>query len=160
MKIAVTYENGSVFQHFGHTATFKIYNIENNSVVNSEIVGTNGQGHGALAGFLQERSVDTLICGGIGGGAQDALAQAGIRVFGGVTGNADNAVTALLNGMPLTFTAFFRNMRIAVGKSNPKSSKSSVASFFKLVSILICIILVAMVKIFLQIFSLLIEKSY
>ena len=69
MKIAVTYEKGSVFQHFGHTATFKIYNIENNSVVNSEIVGTNGQGHGALAGFLQERGVDTLICGGIGGGA-------------------------------------------------------------------------------------------
>lgn len=98
MKIAVTYENGSVFQHFGHTATFKFYNIENNSVVNSEIVGTNGQGHGALAGFLQERSVDTLICGGIGGGAQDALTQAGIRVFGGVTGNADNAVAALLNG--------------------------------------------------------------
>lgn len=98
MKIAVTYENGSVFQHFGHTAMFKLYSIENNAVVNSEIVGTNGQGHGALAGFLQERGVDTLICGGIGGGAQDALAQAGIRVFGGVTGNADNAVTALLNG--------------------------------------------------------------
>lgn len=98
MKIAVTYENSSVFQHFGHTATFKFYYIENNAVANSEIVGTNGQGHGALAGFLQENGVDTLICGGIGGGAMTALSQVGIRIFGGVTGNADDAVEALLNG--------------------------------------------------------------
>ena len=98
MKIAVTYENGSVFQHFGHTATFKFYYIENNAVANSEIVGTNGQGHGALAGFLQENGVDTLICGGIGGGAMTALSQVGIRIFGGVTGNADDAVEALLKG--------------------------------------------------------------
>lgn len=98
MKIAVTYENGIVFQHFGHTEMFKIYTIENDQISTCEIVGTNGQGHGALAGFLQERGVDTLICGGIGGGAQTALAQAGVKVFGGVNGNADAAVKALLNG--------------------------------------------------------------
>jgi len=98
MKIAVTYENGNVFQHFGHTEQFKIYTIENNTISSSEIIGTDGQGHGALAGFLQARGVDTLICGGIGGGAQTALAQAGIKVFGGVNDSADNAVTAFLNG--------------------------------------------------------------
>lgn len=98
MKIAVTYENGEIFQHFGHTETFKIYDIADGKVVSAEVVDTNGSGHGALAGFLVTHGVDTLICGGIGGGAQNALAQAGIRLFGGVSGNADEAVNALLAG--------------------------------------------------------------
>ena len=98
MKIAVTYENGEIFQHFGHTETFKIYDIADGKVVSAEVVNTNGSGHGALAGFLVAHGVDTLICGGIGGGAQNALAQAGIRLFGGVSGNADEAVNALLAG--------------------------------------------------------------
>ena len=98
MKIAVTYENGEIFQHFGHTETFKIYDIADGKVVSAEVVDTNGSGHGALAGFLVAHGVDTLICGGIGGGAQNALAQAGIRLFGGVSGNADEAVNALLAG--------------------------------------------------------------
>ena len=98
MKIAVTYENGEIFQHFGHTEAFKIYDIEDGKVVSAEVVDTNGSGHGALAGFLVAHGVDTLICGGIGGGAQNALAQAGIRLFGGVSGNADEAVNALLAG--------------------------------------------------------------
>ena len=98
MKIAVTYDNGEIFQHFGHTETFKIYDIADGKVVSAEVVDTNGSGHGALAGFLVAHGVDTLICGGIGGGAQNALAQAGIRLFGGVSGNADEAVNALLAG--------------------------------------------------------------
>ena len=96
MKIAVTYENGQIFQHFGHTAQFKMYEVEDGRVVNAEVVDTMGSGHGALTGFLQANGVEILICGGIGGGAQMALAQAGIRLFGGVFGNADAAVEALL----------------------------------------------------------------
>ena len=98
MKIAVTYDNGEIFQHFGHTEQFKLYDIENGKVVASEVVGTNGSGHGALAGFLAEHQVQVLICGGIGGGAQNALAQAGIKLFGGCSGNADQAVEALREG--------------------------------------------------------------
>lgn len=98
MKIAVTFENGNVFQHFGHTEKFKIYDVSDNKVVNESIVDTNGSGHGALAGFLKENSVDTLICGGIGNGAKQALAEAGIKLYGGVTGNADSAVNDLLQG--------------------------------------------------------------
>ena len=98
MKIAVTYENGDVFQHFGHTEQFKVYDIENNAVAGSQVLSTNGSGHGALAGFLKAHGVDTLICGGIGGGAQTALAQAGIALYGGVQGSADEAVQALLAG--------------------------------------------------------------
>ena len=51
MKIAVTYENGEIFQHFGRTEQFKLYDVEDNKVVSSEVVGTNGSGHGALAGL-------------------------------------------------------------------------------------------------------------
>ena len=96
MRIAVTYENGEIFQHFGHTGAFKIYDAEDGKVVASKIVNTNGSGHGALAGMLKELEVDVLICGGIGGGAQMALAQADIKLFGGVHGDAETAVEAFL----------------------------------------------------------------
>jgi len=98
MKIAVTYEAGMIFQHFGHTAQFKLYEVENNEVKSSQVVDTNGHGHGALSGFLAQQGVDTLICGGIGGGAQMALSDAGIQLYGGVSGDADDAVNALLAG--------------------------------------------------------------
>lgn len=92
MKIAVTYENGQVFQHFGHTESFKIYEAEGKDIKSQEVVSTGGSGHGALAGFLKDKGVDVLICGGIGGGAKNALAEAGITLVGGVSGSADQAV--------------------------------------------------------------------
>ena len=95
MRIAVTYENGEIFQHFGHTEAFKIYDVEDGKIVSEQIVDTNGNGHGALAGFLKSAGVDALICGGIGMGAQNALAEAGIALYGGVSGNADAAARAL-----------------------------------------------------------------
>ena len=98
MKIAVTYQNGLVFQHFGHSEAFKIYEIENGKVKNAEVAPTNGSGHGALAGFLKQHGVNALICGGIGGGARTALAEAGIELYPGVSGSADAAVNSLLNG--------------------------------------------------------------
>ena len=98
MKIGVTYDNGEIFQHFGHTEKFKVYDIEDGKIVRTEVVDTNGSGHGALAGVLNELQVEVLIFGGIGGGAQMALAAAGIQLFGGVSGNADEAVEALLAG--------------------------------------------------------------
>ena len=96
MKIAVTYENGQIFQHFGHTEQFKIYTVEDGKVVSAAVVDTNGSGHGALAGFLAEQNVTVLICGGIGVGAQIALADAGIKLYGGVIGSCDAAVEAYL----------------------------------------------------------------
>ena len=98
MKIAVTYENGTIFQHFGHTETFKVYDIADGAVKNAALVSSNGSGHGALAQLLQSGGVDALICGGIGGGAKMALAQAGITLYGGVSGDADQAVAALIQG--------------------------------------------------------------
>ena len=98
MRIAVTYQNGEIFQHFGHTSQFKIYELSNGAVAASVVVSTEGSGHGALATFLKEKHVDTLICGGIGAGAQQALSQAGIRLYAGVSGNADEAVETLLKG--------------------------------------------------------------
>ena len=96
MKVAVTYAEGQVFQHFGHTEYFKVYTVEGAQVTASEVVATNGSGHGALAGFLEAQGVTALICGGIGAGARMALAQAGILIYGGVQGDADAAVAAYL----------------------------------------------------------------
>ena len=98
MRIAVTYADGMIFQHFGHTQQFKVYEVENGTIVSSKVVDTNGSGHGALAGVLSGLKADILICGGIGGGAQVALQQAGIALYGGCSGDADAAVADLLAG--------------------------------------------------------------
>ena len=97
MKIAVTYDNGEIFGHFGHTKEFKIYNTDGGKIVSSEVISTNGSGHGALSELLKGLGVDVLICGGIGGGAQVALAMAGIKLYGGAKGAADDAVLAYLS---------------------------------------------------------------
>ena len=105
MRVAVTYENGQVFQHFGHTENFKVYDIEDGKVTASQVVNTNGQGHGALAGCLQMMQADAMICGGIGPGAQMALDQMGIKLYAGVQGDADVAVQQLLDGT-LVYSAY------------------------------------------------------
>ena len=98
MKIAVTYDNGNVFQHFGRTENFKVYEVVDNKVISSEIIGSNGIGHGALAGLLADEEIEVLICGGIGAGAQNALAEAGITLVAGAEGNTDDVVTSYLAG--------------------------------------------------------------
>lgn len=98
MKLAVTYQDGQVFQHFGHCEQFKIYETNGTAVQSTQVLSAIGSGHGALASFLHEHGVQALICGGIGGGARVALAEAGIELYPGVTGNADASVSALLDG--------------------------------------------------------------
>lgn len=98
MKIAVTYEDGNVFQHFGRTENFKVYEVEDGKVVSAEVMGSDGVGHEALAWLLKDSGIDALICGGMGQGAQDALAEAGIEVCAGASGDADAAVEAFLRG--------------------------------------------------------------
>lgn len=99
MRVAVAFEDGEIFQHFGKTETFKVYDIDNDEITSTQLVNTQGTGgHGALAGFLKDNDVDVLLCGGIGGGAQNALAEAGIELYGGLTGSADEAVASLVEG--------------------------------------------------------------
>ena len=98
MRVATTYDNGNIFMHFGRSEQFKIYDIQDGKVLNEQVVGTGGTGHGALAGLLANGGVDTLICGGIGAGARLALAEAGIRLYPGAEGGADDAVRSLLAG--------------------------------------------------------------
>lgn len=97
MKIAVTYDNGQIFQHFGHTQQFKVYDIEDNKIVSSEILDSGDFGHESLTVLLRNKGVELLICGGIGGGAQSALAQQGIKLMGGCSGNADEQVEKYIN---------------------------------------------------------------
>ncbi len=98
MKVAIPYENGQVFQHFGHTTQFKLYEIDGGAVTASQVVDTAGAGHGALAGFLKAQGVEVLICGGIGGGARSALQEAGIALYGGAEGAADAQAEAFASG--------------------------------------------------------------
>ena len=98
MRIAVTYENGHIFQHFGRTEQFKVYDVQEGRIIASEIVGSNGIGHGALAGLLADKAIEVLICGGLGGGALNALTNAGITVVAGAEGDADQAVESYLRG--------------------------------------------------------------
>jgi len=98
MRVAVTYDNGNVFGHFGKTEQFKVYDIKDGKVICSQILDTNGEGCGALAGILNIADVDALICGGIGGGAQIALEEAGIRLYAGASGSTDAVVEALIAG--------------------------------------------------------------
>lgn len=99
MRVAVTYDGeGGIWQHFGRTEMFKIYEVEDGQVTSSQVIGTNGYGHGALAGYLKQLGVDALICGGLGYGAQMAIAEAGIELYAGVQGSADEAAAALAAG--------------------------------------------------------------
>ena len=94
MKIAVAYENGNVFEHFGHSRQFKIYETDGQNIVKEEVIESEGSGHSAMAGLLAGLDINAVICGGIGGGAANALGEAGIEVYSGVSGNADEALEA------------------------------------------------------------------
>ncbi len=98
MKVAVTYENGQVFQHFGRTPQFKIYDIAEGAIQSSWILDTEGTGHGALAGFLRDAGVEVMVCGGIGGGAIYAMNDLGIKVYAGASGNTDDVIESYING--------------------------------------------------------------
>ena len=98
MKIAVTYENGNVFQHFGHTEKIKIYEINNGNIISENIVDTSASGHEKLVDFLKNNNIEVLICGGIGEGAKNALSKADIQLFGGVSGNANEVIKEYLLG--------------------------------------------------------------
>lgn len=98
MKVAVTCENNQVFQHFGHTPEFAIFKFEDGQLVSEKILSSGDSGHGALAGLLAIENVDILICGGIGGGAINALADAGIQVVGGADGNVKDVALAFVAG--------------------------------------------------------------
>lgn len=97
MKIAVTFDNGEVFQHFGQTKSFKIYETSDKKIVSSSILSSGNYSHGSLAELLKDNGVDALICGGIGEGAVNIMKKCGIKVFPGISGDADNAAANLID---------------------------------------------------------------
>lgn len=115
MKIAVPYENGAVYAHFGHAAQFKFYTVESGMILHTEVVPTEGSGHSAVVGFLLRSGVDTVLCGNIGGGAQAAVAGAGMRLYCGISGEADKAVLALLAGKLVSAPAALQNSHCGHG---------------------------------------------
>ncbi len=97
-KVAITYENGEIFGHFGKCPSFLIADTDGKTVLSKNIVPTNGSGHSALFSFLAELGVHTVICGGIGQGARDALENGKIEVIAGQSGSAEAALMFYLNG--------------------------------------------------------------
>lgn len=102
MKIAITYDNGDVWQHFGRTENFKFYDCEDGRIVSSEVINTEGAGHGALVDFLVAHGANAVICGGAGAPIIARLSALGIKVYPGVNGSADAACEALLAGTLVT----------------------------------------------------------
>lgn len=98
MRITVTFENDNVFQHFGHAKQIKLYDVQDGEILGSKVMSTMCSGHASMASLLKVIGTDILICGCIGDGAKAALAQAGIEIYGGVTGSADEAVAAFVEG--------------------------------------------------------------
>ena len=98
MKIAVTYDNGQVWQHFGKTEFFKVYEAEDGKITSGEVVSTGENAHGALADFLASMKVDAVICGGVGAPMIARLEACGIKAYPGVTGDADEAAAKLAAG--------------------------------------------------------------
>lgn len=96
VRIAVPYENGQVFRHFGRSREFKLYDISAGRIIEERIVQSTEGGHGSLVGMLKELSVDKLICGGIGAGARTAVSEAGMELYHGRDGVADDVVMAFL----------------------------------------------------------------
>lgn len=98
MVVAVPYENGEIFQHYGQSGNFKLYEYWDGKLIDSAVVTAFGEGHEKMALFLQEYNVDALICGGIGDGACMALADAGIQIYAGVSGCSDESVEKFIAG--------------------------------------------------------------
>lgn len=98
MKIAVPYENGQVFQHFGKAAQFKIYEAIDDEIISQEVVDTQGTGHKAMLDLMKEKQINVLICGGVGVAAVGGLLDAGIQILGGAEGSADEQVADFLGG--------------------------------------------------------------
>ena len=95
MRFAVTYDDGQVFQHFGQTRQFKVFDSETSE---SSILDSGSYSHGGLAELLGNNGISALICGGIGDGARNMLMNRGIKVYPGISGSADDAAKALIDG--------------------------------------------------------------
>lgn len=99
MRISVNYDDdGSIFQHFGRTRMFKLYDIEDGKVAGTRMLPAVPGGHGALPQQLKENGVDMVICGGMGMPMLQNLQACGLQICANVSGSADGAVQAYLDG--------------------------------------------------------------
>lgn len=98
MKIAVASDNGMVSGHFGHCESFMIYDTVDGKVVTTEAVPNPGHKPGFLPVFLDDKGVNVIISGGMGGGAVDIFNEKNIEVITGAQGKAEDLVTSYLLG--------------------------------------------------------------
>ncbi|WP_334308253.1 NifB/NifX family molybdenum-iron cluster-binding protein [Anaerocolumna sp.] len=98
-RIAVaTDENHNVFQHFGKTQAFTIYELEGKDLKSKNTLSSNGAGHSELVTLLSENNIDVVICGGVGLHAMEGLMEAGMLVIPGAQGDVDVVTASYLDG--------------------------------------------------------------
>lgn len=105
MKVAVAYDNGEIYGHFGHCPQFAFYEYgEYVYECTKTLVDTSDRsGHEAMAKLMQEQGVDAVLCGQMGGEAKALLLSMGIVPIVGYTGHADTAADLLVTGqLPLS----------------------------------------------------------
>lgn len=98
IKIAVASENEKVTEHFGYCTNFNIFEIESDKIVKQYSVGNPGHKPGFLPNYLNQLGINTIISGGMGGGAITIFNEKNICVVIGASGNAKEAVESYLAG--------------------------------------------------------------
>ncbi len=101
MKVAIAYENGEIYPHFGHCNTFALYNYYGETTAECEKVLLDSsacQGHSAMAELMRRNGVDAVMAGNMGSEARAALLSMGIVPVVGYSGHADTAADLLVTG--------------------------------------------------------------
>lgn len=98
MRFAVSIDGGFVSAHFGRCPSFTIIDIENSTVIKTEVLDNPGHHPGYLPEFLHQKGVNCIICGGIGERAVSLFKSYGIETFVGITGNISIVIDKLVKG--------------------------------------------------------------
>lgn len=100
MKIALPVAGGLINQHFGQSKEFLIVETDGVQVKEQHTVSAAQlqHNHGGLAGLLHAEGVETVVLGGIGPYALEALEKSGLKVISGVHGDVLEAARACARG--------------------------------------------------------------
>ena len=101
IRIAVSYKDGEIFEHFGHSEFFAIYEFDEHDLERStkRLVDTSAMhGHKDMADLMKREKIDAVICGQMGDEARSLLLSYGIIPVPGYCGDADTAAELLVTG--------------------------------------------------------------
>ena len=98
MKIAVTCTEKETIENLADAELFRVYEIENGSIKDSELIRTINAGHRIIAPFLADKSVEALICGKADKQAKRIYSRHGLILYPEQTGTSEETIKNFLNG--------------------------------------------------------------